>query len=206
MPLPPVLTRTTEHQERMQQRRRNLSATLSSILPKQSLFTWEVGCGHGHFLTAYAQNHPEKLCVGIDIASDRIERALKKRDRSRLNNLFFIHAEGRLFLDSLPESAQASELFILFPDPWPKVRHHKHRILRTDFLSAAATKTCEGGRLCFRTDFEPYFAEAHATLNKHPQWKLADEPWPFEFETVFQSRALTYHSLIARNARLPTDT
>ena len=159
---------------------------------------WEVGCGHGHFLTAYAAAHPDILCVGIDLESSRIIRAKKKQDRARLANLHFIRAEARLFLDSLPENARISGTFILFPDPWPKTRHHKHRVMQPNFLDALAAKTAAGARLCFRTDYAPYFAETRATLAKSTTWELVEEPWPFEFETVFQSRATRHESLIAR--------
>lgn len=193
--------RTAEHRERLAQRRETLQAAFGKIFPPgKSAFVWEVGCGHGHFLTAYAQAHPEKLCVGIDLASDRIARAIRKRDRARLANLHFIQAEARFFLEALPPEARFSDVFILFPDPWPKLRHHKHRILQPAFLDAVASRMGEGGRLLFRTDYEPYFQDAAAVVDVHAQWRRVDEPWPFEFETVFQSRAPSYHSLIARPA------
>lgn len=197
------LDRTSAHRARMEQRRQDLHQQLTRILPDNSHFVWELGCGHGHFLTAYAQAHPHQLCVGIDIVSERIERALRKRDRAKLSNLFFVHAEARLFLDTLPHTSAFSELFILFPDPWPKSRHHKHRILQPDFLSTASRRATRDCRLCFRTDFAPYFDDAQKTVHSHPHWKAAEEPWPFEFNTVFQSRAANYQSLIARHSRNP---
>jgi tRNA (guanine-N7-)-methyltransferase len=189
---------TTTHAERLVERRRMLAAELAPILTAKSNFVWEVGCGHGHFLTAYAQAHPEKCCIGIDIASDRIRRAVRKRDRAKLANLHFIHAEARLFLDTLPVGARFDELFILFPDPWPKVRHHKHRILQQQFLTSAATHAASDARLFFRTDYQPYFEQALRDLQRHPDWQAIDETWPFEYRTVFQARADTYHSFIAR--------
>jgi tRNA (guanine-N7-)-methyltransferase len=97
-----------------------------------------------------------------------------------------------------------SELFILFPDPWPKQRHHKHRILRPDFLAKSARRAAADCRLCFRTDFGPYFTAAHRTVTMHPDWRLTDDPWPFEFATVFQRRAPEYRSFIARRQALAT--
>lgn len=193
----------------MAARRRDLRACLANILPPRTRFTWEIGCGHGHFLTAYAQAHPHELCVGIDIVSERVGRAVRKRDRARLPNLHFIHAEARLFLEMLPAEATFSRLFVLFPDPWPKLRHHKHRIMQPDFLAAVAARAGEGARLYFRTDFTPYHDDTKIVLATHPRWQLvpaeapAGEPWPFEHETVFQSRAPSYHSLIARPVALP---
>ena len=179
-------------------RREELRNLLVAAIGSATGFTWELGCGHGHFLTAYAQKHPEKLCVGIDIVGERVERATRKRDRARLENLFFLRAEARLFLDVLPWVVSFSELFILFPDPWPKLRHHKHRILQPEFLTLAASRASEAAQLCFRTDSGPYYDYAEQAIRAHPRWKISEEAWPFEFTTVFQSRAETYRSLIAR--------
>lgn len=179
-------------------RQERLEEELRRILPGDARFLWEVGCGHGHFLTAYAAAHPSKICIGIDLVGERIERAGRKRERARLPQLHFIRAEARLFLHTLPPGPQISELFILFPDPWPKSRHHKHRVLQPAFLSAAARRASPDCRLYFRTDHGPYFEEARAAVRDSQEWELVDEPWPFEFETVFQQRAERHDSLIAR--------
>ncbi len=169
-------------------------------------FVWEVGCGHGHFLTAYATGNRSEVCIGVDIASDRIVRARKKAERARLPHLHFLRTEASLFLDALPPSVRISSLFILFPDPWPKLRHHKHRVLQPEFLAKVARCAAPACRLHFRTDFEPYFKEARAVAAESPSWSLVEAPWPFEFETVFQSRAADgYFSFIAevRPTRTP---
>lgn len=158
---------------------------------------WEVGCGHGHFLTAYAKLHPEDFCVGVDIIRDRIERAGRKARRARLPHLHFLIAEANDFLAVLPVGVEFSSVYVLFPDPWPKRRHHKNRLMQPAFLDSLAQRAGQGTRLYFRTDFEPYFAEVAKIVNEHPRWKRLEEPWPFEAETVFQARAPTHFSLIA---------
>jgi tRNA (guanine-N7-)-methyltransferase len=194
---------TAAYRERMEQRRTSLQGQLNRIFAPHSRFVWELGCGHGHFLTAYAQAHPGKLCVGIDLVGERIERAQRKRDRAGLANLFFVQAEARLFLATLPAGVLFSHVFILFPDPWPKLRHHKHRVLQSGFLTVAAEHATDDSQLCFRTDFAPYFNQTHALTRAHPHWQITDEPWPFEFNTVFQNRAPEYQSLIARRSQRP---
>ena len=191
-------TRTANFRALTETRRRELLDQLARILPPSARFTWEIGCGHGHFLTAYAQAHPTELCVGIDIAGDRISRAVRKRDRAKLANLHFLQAEARLFLETLPTDATFSRLFVLFPDPWPKLRHHKHRIIQSDFLTAAAQRASEAARLYFRTDYMPYFCETESLLKSHRHWSPIEEAWPFEHQTVFQSRAPDYGSLVAQ--------
>jgi tRNA (guanine-N7-)-methyltransferase len=191
-------TRTACYQALVQQRRREIRVFLGRHLPPDAAFVWEVGCGHGHFLTAYALAHPEMQCVGVDISSDRIERAQRKRSRVNLPNLHFLQAEGGMFLEEMPAGLALATVFLLFPDPWPKLRHRKHRILRDTFLRHAAARTVPACRLCFRTDHLPYYREAAALLHADPQWEIATEPWPFECATVFQQRAPAHHSLIAR--------
>lgn len=195
--------RTTRYCQEIERRRASLRDQFAEIFPTGRMFVWEVGCGHGHFLTAYAQAHPEKLCVGIDLVAERIERAARKKNRAKLPNLFFVRAEARLFLETQPDAARASEVFILFPDPWPKLRHHKHRILQASFLSALAARAAEDCRVYFRTDFQPYFERSRDVLASHADWQLCDDPWPFEFVTVFQSRASQHYSLIARKRSRP---
>lgn len=201
---PPPLN--TAYRELIKHRREELHTQLAQILPPRSTFTLEIGCGHGHFLNAYAEAHPDKQCIGIDIVGERVERALRKRDRARLKNLHFVRAEARLFLQALPEEVAFSDLFILFPDPWPKLRHQKHRIIQTEFLSAAAERATEHSHLFFRTDFSPYFEYTQRVLGQHPHWRIAPAKWPFEFCTVFQSRSASFDSLIARRIKATTPT
>ncbi|ACB74170.1 tRNA (guanosine(46)-N7)-methyltransferase TrmB [Opitutus terrae] len=179
------------------ERRRALTDFLAQALGPAPSFVWEVGCGHGHFLTAYAEAHTREPCIGVDLASDRIARAMRKRNRSGLAHLHFVQGDARLFLDAVPPGVSISSVFILFPDPWPKLRHHKHRIIQPAFLTQLRPKVREGARIYLRTDFEPYFEDARLTFLEHPQWRLVDEAWPFEYETVFQQRAATHCSLIA---------
>ena len=182
----------------LDERRQNLSRRLGEIFPRTTEFIWEIGCGHGHFLTAYAQKFPEQVCVGIDITTERNERATRKSNRAQLSNLRFLQAEARFFLEHLPSAATIRDVFILFPDPWPKKRHHKHRIVQPDFLAAMAQRAGQGARIYFRTDYDPYREEVWRLFQMHADWELVDEPWPFEHETVFQSRATTFGSLIAK--------
>lgn len=203
IPPTPSALRTHAYRERLELRREELRQQLVSLLRPGQPFVWEVGCGHGHYLTAYALAHSNTMCIGIDLMGERIERALRKRNRARLENLVFLQADARLFLEVLPAGLTFSRLFVLFPDPWPKVRHHKHRILNADFLSAAARHATPDTRLYFRTDYAPYFEAAQSVVAAHNAWQAVKEPWAFEFGTVFQERAAQHQSLVARR-REPT--
>ena len=179
-------------------RRDALRRVLADRIGATERFVWEVGSGHGHFLAAYAAAHPSETCVGIDIASERIARADRKRERSKLERLHFVRADAEDFLASMPERARCSSIFVLFPDPWPKRRHHKKRLIKPEFLSAVAARSTKGAHLHFRTDHEPYFREAQGILLEHEDWIRSDATTlPFEEPTVFQKRAARYFTLVA---------
>lgn len=186
------------------QRRGDLRTVLAELLAGKAEIVLEIGSGHGHFLNAYAAKHPDRFCLGIDIVPERIRRATKKRDRARLGNLAFVRAEAEEMLLELPSSVLVGDTFVLFPDPWPKRRHVKNRLIKPEFLSLLAQRTRPGGGLYLRTDHQPYFLEARSTVEAHADWRIDGESaWPFEHETVFQARAPSYSSLIARGRRAP---
>ena len=183
---------------RITERRAALCAELASLLPASQKLVWEIGSGHGHFLVGYAQAFPAKFCVGVDIIRDRLNRSGKKRDRAKLTNCHFVQAEAREFLDALPAGVTLQEIWVLFPDPWPKKRHHKNRILQAGFLEALAGRAGEGTPLYFRTDHAGYFGAVAALFPELKTWQLDPAAsWPVEQETVFQARAPVYQSLVA---------
>ena len=182
----------------MATRRRDLVAQCTPIFEGEGSAVLEIGSGHGHFLTAYAERYRDRLCVGIDVVSDRIERALRKRDRAGLTNLHFVRAELRFFLECVSPAARWEEVYVLFPDPWPKARHHKHRLIQDDILELIARQAAPACRLYFRTDFLPYYEAAREVFARSASWELVSEPWPFESLTVFQSRAAAHYSLVAK--------
>lgn len=187
------------------QRRLTLRSELASLLPPGRPLIWEIGCGHGHFLVRYAEEHPATFCVGVDIRLERLARSDKKRTRAQLPNCTFVRAEAREFLLALPATTTFAEVWILFPDPWPKARHHKNRLLKADFLEAVAARAGEGTPFYFRTDHKEYFDEVTALIPTLTTWKLdPSAPWPLEQETVFQARAAAgYHSLVALRTKAP---
>ena len=178
-----------------------LRALLAPLLQTQLPLTLEIGSGHGHYLTAYAEAHPQKLCIGIDIIGDRLERSARKSARAALTNIAWVHAEVTLFLEALPAETRLAEIFLLFSDPWPKRRHWKNRVFQPEFLTLLASRSAAGARLCFRTDHEEYFDYAQKIAVAHAEWSVAEEVWPFELSSVFQERAENGHqSFIARRS------
>jgi tRNA (guanine-N7-)-methyltransferase len=181
----------------IESRRASLRERIPALIQGSTPFVWEVGSGHGHFLTAYAQANPTETCIGVDITPERVERASRKQGRARLGNLTFLLADADDFLAALPPEARISRVFVLFPDPWPKRRHHKNRLIRPDFLATLASFALRGAALYFRTDHEPYFEEARKQFRSAPDWReVPGSMLPFESKTVFEERAPQYFTCI----------
>jgi len=166
-----------------------LKATLAAALAGRTGLTFELGCGHGHWLAAYAAAHPDEFCVGIDLITHRVERSVRKQTLGKLDNVLFLKAEATEFLDALSATVALRKIFILYPDPWPKKKHHKNRFINAENLARLAAHAAAGARLHFRTDNADYFAWTGEHLAAHPGWRV--EPaaaWPFEQKTFFEER------------------
>ena len=185
--------------EKQRIRKEALQAECKSVLEGVDRILFEAGCGHGHWLTDYAEDTPGQMCIGIDLISLRIRKGLAKRDKRGLKNLHFIKAELGEFLEVLPERVRFDQTVLLFPDPWPKAKHHRRRMVQPGFLTEVAKRTDAGGTFCFRSDDRPYFDWTIEHLQDHPDWEIdPDAQWPYERETYFQSLMDEYFSVIAK--------
>jgi tRNA (guanine-N7-)-methyltransferase len=166
-----------------------LAATLSEALAGRTDITFELGCGHGHWLAAYAAAHPAEFCVGIDLITHRVARSVRKQTLGKLANVVFLKAEATEFLEALPPAVVLRKVFILYPDPWPKKKHHKHRFINAANLDLLARRAAAGARLHFRTDDADYFEWTRTHVAAHAAWHLQEAaPWPFEQTTFFEER------------------
>ncbi|MGB0744502.1 MAG: tRNA (guanosine(46)-N7)-methyltransferase TrmB [Opitutales bacterium] len=183
---------------RQAERKAELRKILELELAGVDQILFEAGCGHGHWLTSYAGAHQRTHCVGIDLVSWRIRKCLQKRDKSGLANLYFYKAELGEFLEVLPQPIRLERTVLLFPDPWPKARHHRRRMVQEAFLDQVAERTARGGQFCFRSDHRPYFDWTVEHLEEHTAWQIDLEArWPHEKETYFQDLMEQFHSVIA---------
>lgn len=178
-----------------------LGDTLTTTLAGRMDITFELGCGHGHWLAAYAAAHPTEFCVGIDLITHRVERSVRKQTLGKLANVTFLKAEATEFLDALPATVTLGKIFILYPDPWPKKKHHKNRFINPENLARLAAHADPGARLHFRTDDADYHAWTREHLAAHPAWQLVDDvPWPFERTTFFEERMKDKRDLVAQRS------
>lgn len=185
--------------EKQKLRKAALKVECATALKNVSRILFEAGCGHGHWLTSYADQNTEQVCVGIDLIAGRIRKAIQKGDKRGLSNLHFFKAELTEFMEVLPENIRFDRTILLFPDPWPKAKHHRRRMVQYAFLDTLADRTESGGYFCFRSDDIPYYEWTVEHLETHPKWEIAPSAtWPHETETYFQNMMGSYQSLIAK--------
>ncbi len=119
----------------------------------------ELGAGDGSFLARYAQLHPERNFLAVERLLGRLRKLDRKGRRASLANLGLLRIEAAYFVEHLlpPHCAQA--LHIYFPDPWPKKKHRKHRLINTRFPDLARQALAPHGTVHLRTDDADYFAQ-----------------------------------------------
>lgn len=184
-----------DYVRRVELRRAALRRDLAALYPEPVSLVLEIGSGHGHWLADYAARFPDSRCLGIDIVGDRVERAKRKAERGGVANVAFAKADAMDTLDLLPGHVAIDAVVVLFPDPWPKKRHWKNRLVSPEFLERLGRRCETGARLHVRTDDLGYFEWIVEAVDIQSDWRLAsDAPWPFERETVFQSRAKAFRS------------
>jgi len=118
--------------------------------------TLEIGFGNGENLLALAAAHPERDFLGVEVHRPGIGRLLLGLEAHALGNVRVICHDAVEVLAQQIAPESLGEILILFPDPWPKKRHHKRRLIQTPFAETLASRLCRGGVLRLATDWEPY--------------------------------------------------
>ena len=173
-----------------------LRTELARALRQAGPVTLELGCGHGHFLSQYAPAHPDETCIGVDLKPTRIAKATNKAEIAEAENTAYLWADVRDVLAVWPKTIPLHRVFVLFPDPWPKARHTKHRMLQPELLRSLAALAQPTARLFFRTDDFALMAWTRAQGPGSGWHEANGEPWPFEVKTVFEGYATRFQSLV----------
>lgn len=127
--------------------------------------TLEIGFGNGEHLLERAGGNPERDFLGVEVHRPGIGHLLLAAHKAGAQNLRVIAHDAVEVLQCQIAPESLDELQLLFPDPWPKARHHKRRIVQPAFASLAASRLRPGGRLHLATDWEPYAQEMLAVLS-----------------------------------------
>jgi len=124
----------------------------------------EIGFGNGEVLAAVAAQRPDWDCLGIEVHEPGIGRLLLQGESGGLTNLRVFRHDAVEVLTQLADHS-FDEIFIFFPDPWPKKRHHKRRLIQGPFAALLASKLRPGGTLRLATDWQSYAQQMREILD-----------------------------------------
>lgn len=159
----------------------------------------EVGCGKGQFLTARAAANPDCEFLGIERMLERVRLFAGKCRRGKIANAHVLRLEALYTFHYLLPAHRARRVYVFFPDPWPKRKHHSHRLFGPLFLNALWKRLETGGKLEFATDHEEYFNvvvgcfAADARFRRVEPMPRPREVWT-EFETMFRGQGKPVYS------------
>jgi tRNA (guanine-N7-)-methyltransferase len=130
--------------------------------------TLEIGFGNGDTLIALAAAAPERDFIGIEVHPPGVGHCLLAAEAARLGNVRVIAHDAVEVMTNMIPLASLDEVLLYFPDPWPKKRHHKRRIVQPGFASLVASRLKPAGLFKLATDWEPYAAWMLEVLNASP--------------------------------------
>ncbi len=168
----------------------------------------DLGSGDGSFALAMARQFPDRNFLAVERLLGRVRKTCKRATEAGLPNLRVLRLEARYTVEWLLPHASVSRLHLLFPDPWPKARHHRRRLINSEFLCALSKVLVPGGDFLFKTDHEGYFewATDELALSEHLHsisWgdesgELSEYPQT-DFEAQWLAEGRFVHKLRARN-------
>ena len=155
----------------------------------------ELGSGDATFLVCYAQSHPEHNFIGVERLLGRIQKLDRKGRRAGLRNIRGVRIESAYFLKYLLPSHSAVALHVYFPDPWPKRRHLKNRLVNPDFPELAAHALAPAGTVYLRTDHADYFQQMREAFGSSAIFRPVQTPKELstlqtDFEQEFAKKGL----------------
>jgi len=139
-----------------------------SVFGRLAPVVLEIGCGMGETTAAIAAARPETDFLAIEVHAPGVGALLNRIDALGLANLRVIRHDAVEVVDAMIAPGSLAGIHIYFPDPWPKKRHHKRRLLQPGFVAVLASRLAPGGYLHAATDWAPYAEEMLATLAADP--------------------------------------
>lgn len=168
---------------------------LADLFPIAQPLEIELGCGDASFLAEYARQHPEINLLGVERLLGRLRKLNRKGQRQGATNLRGVRIESAYLLEFLLPSGVARALHIYFPDPWPKKKHRKHRLINDRFPCLAWQALAPGGVVYLRTDDEDYFGQMSAVFTADTRFRSSPTRLDLaavltDFEREFNARGI----------------
>jgi tRNA (guanine-N7-)-methyltransferase len=144
----------------------------------------DLGCGDGGFLLAMARRHPERDFLGVERLLGRVRKVCRKINRAGIDNAQVLRLDSKYVIEWLLPPACVSRLHVMCPDPWPKLRHHRRRLIQEDFLHAVLRVLRDDGEFLFMTDHEEYHEWARDIIASTGLF----ENLPWQEDTFFHAK------------------
>jgi tRNA (guanine-N7-)-methyltransferase len=131
----------------------------------------EIGFGAGEALLAFSQAHPELDCIGVEVHKPGVGHLLLEANNAGLTNLRIICHDAVDVLQQQLAPGSIQLIHVFFPDPWPKKRHHKRRLIQPPLVELLARVLAIGGTLRLATDWEPYAMHMREVIDASPSFR-----------------------------------
>jgi tRNA (guanine-N7-)-methyltransferase len=175
-------------------------------------YALEIGFGAGEHIAAQAMHHPETLYIGCEPYMPGVAKLLRVIEQNNIGNIRLYTDDARDLMATLPDGSM-HEVYILFPDPWPKARHHKRRLITHDFLHMLSRLQQPGDTMLIATDHVDYAGwilheiartpEYQWTAERQSDWRDFPKSWAetkYQRKTSAEGRAPMFFHLQKENA------
>jgi len=170
------------------------------LYPEAVKYIVEIGFGMGDATRQLAERHPDWGILGIEVHKPGVGKLLWWIDQDKLKNLFIIEHDAVEVFSTMLSKGSVDGIHIWFPDPWPKKRHYKRRLIQTAFIERLRAVLKTGGYIHAATDWQPYakqilevFQETSGLKNRYKLW--ADKP-DYRPDTKFENRGIEARRVI----------
>ena len=172
------------------------------LFGREAPLVLEIGSGMGEATAAMAAADPARDVLAVEVHTPGLGNLLRLVEAAGLTNVRVLEADAREVLANLLPPGSLDELRVFFPDPWPKARHAKRRLITPEFLELAASRLAPRGRLHVATDWASYAEQVIAALEPHPDYEVVSRERGSRPVTRFEQRGLTegrqVHDVVAR--------
>jgi len=136
----------------------------SSIFGNNAPLNIEIGCGYDSFILKMASHNPDQNFIGIELDGWVLSRLIKRANRIKLPNVKLIRADAKEILEEYSIFESINAFYINQPDPWPKKRHRRRRLIKDEFLDFLVGRLVVGGKFYYSSDFKDYALQVAGKL------------------------------------------
>lgn len=173
----------------------------AEVFGRQAPLVVEIGSGMGEATAAMAAADPDRDVLAVEVHTPGLGTLLRRVEAQGLRNVRVLEADAREVLADLLPPASVDELRVFFPDPWPKARHAKRRLVTSSFATLVASRLRPGGRLHVATDWDSYAGQVLDVLAAHPEYDVVSRQRGRRPVTRFEQRGLdagrSVHDVVA---------